>query len=332
LERPLAKDSFTSTGAKYFCHPKAMSSYLEDTGRSVIATHISPEGQCNLNCSYCSVKKRQTGFRIDFPLIQDYIEKLMGRGLKAVTITGGGEPVLYPYFNELVDWLHNEKDLQVGLITNGTLDTRIMCWDALTWIRISLNPGQAGHIYIPIEKLSPDCILGFSYILDEEPDIDMFKKIAKLADKYNVKYIRVSGNCLLKGAPYHALQHKIHDVIQKMDKRFFQQYKEHNAPMAKICHQAYFRPYLSEVDNGTVYPCDSLVLNEEVSWFDRKFQICKASKILDFLDGKIEMRFDPRTECSGCFYSDTVNMLENWRHPKRLISGDCDALIHKDFI
>ena len=53
-----AEHRFTSTGIKFWKHPDAMRSYRESTGRSVISTHISPEGRCNLTCDYCSVSHR----------------------------------------------------------------------------------------------------------------------------------------------------------------------------------------------------------------------------------------------------------------------------------
>ena len=57
-----------------------------------------------------------------------------------------------------------------------------------------------------------------------------------------------------------------------------------------MCHQSYFRPYLSEEPfhetgiPGTVYPCDSVVLNSSVTHFAQKYQLCGASDILDYID------------------------------------------------
>ena len=56
---------------------------------TVISTHISTEGACNLKCLYCSVTYRDTHSRIDMDTIKDYVTKLKTRGLKAVILTGG---------------------------------------------------------------------------------------------------------------------------------------------------------------------------------------------------------------------------------------------------
>jgi MoaA/NifB/PqqE/SkfB family radical SAM enzyme len=40
-------------------------------------------------------------------------------GLKAVTLVGSGEPLLYPYLKELLEYLHQELNLEIGIYTNG---------------------------------------------------------------------------------------------------------------------------------------------------------------------------------------------------------------------
>ena len=49
---------YTSTGIKFWRHKEQMVSYVENTGKTIISTHISPEGACNLKCEYCSVSQR----------------------------------------------------------------------------------------------------------------------------------------------------------------------------------------------------------------------------------------------------------------------------------
>ncbi len=93
--------------------------YKNNDPNTVISTHISPEGACNLKCPYCSVTYRDTHSRIPMETIKDYVTKLKTRGLKAVILTGGGEPTAYKHFNDLVRWLYKEG-LQVALISNGS--------------------------------------------------------------------------------------------------------------------------------------------------------------------------------------------------------------------
>jgi uncharacterized radical SAM superfamily Fe-S cluster-containing enzyme len=139
-EKSRYEHSFTSTGIKFWRHQEQMLNYKNGNPNSVVSTHISPEGACNLKCPYCSVTYRKNSSRIEFDVIKDYVTKLKSRGLKAVILTGGGEPTMYKYFNELIRWL-KQQDLSVALITNGT-NARLVnddVWGMFSWVRVSVN-------------------------------------------------------------------------------------------------------------------------------------------------------------------------------------------------
>ena len=325
---------FTSTGVKFWKHPDQMCSYREDTGHTIISTHISPEGSCNLNCKFCSVKKRKRHFRIELDVIKDYIDKLCSRGLKAVIVTGGGEPTLYPQFNHLIQWLC-EKGLSVALITNGwECVDRVETWNLFSWIRVSINlfPGWQNKIYVPKEKLDRICVLGCSFIYTDQSIRD-FCLVASFARMLGAEYVRVLPDCLLNQEELLLKHEEIKYILGEVsDPIFFHQFKVHGMPKARTCHQAYFRPYLSEVDGGTVYPCDSVVLNNRVEHFDKLYQICKAEQVLDFLDGKIKIDFDVQKHCMGCVFADNINMLELWkRYYTKSNTYDGD-LSHAEFV
>jgi MoaA/NifB/PqqE/SkfB family radical SAM enzyme len=329
-----AEHRYTSTGVKFWRHEDSMDSYFRGKGHSIITTHISPEGKCNLNCSYCSVKKRLRNFNIALCDIQDYIHKLCTRGLKAVIITGGGEPTIYPEFNELVEWIKYDMGLSVALITNGTLSHNVKVWDAFSWVRISINNfnNWKRKIFVPKTKIAKDCILGASLIYVGQSE-EYFKEVAKWAKNMGIKYIRVLPDCLWEQEQLIEEHNKIENLLVKIDDDlFFHQYKIHGAPNSTICHQAYFRPYLSEIDGGTIYPCDSIVLNDRAEHFDKKYQICKATDILNFLDGKIEMKFSPIDICQGCVFTENIEMLDEWKRTGINGNNYFRELEHEEFV
>jgi pyruvate-formate lyase-activating enzyme len=64
-------------------------------------------------------------------------------GVKGIVITGGGEPTLHPYFNDIVRYTISQG-IKVGVITNGTRlkESLLEC----EWVRVSLNaPDSDGH-------------------------------------------------------------------------------------------------------------------------------------------------------------------------------------------
>jgi organic radical activating enzyme len=338
---------FTSTGIKFWRHQEQMLNYRVGNPNTVISTHISPEGVCNLSCPYCSVTERDIHNRIEVDVIMDYVYQLKARGLKAVILTGGGEPTAYKEINELVQWLKSE-DLSVALITNGTLTKRLKpeTLKCFSWIRVSINAfeGWEDKIQFPYHDLNDDCVVGCSTVftpLHEKPEelydeVAYFNKCAKVADRCGAKYIRVLPNCLLPQDQLIAEHARLDEVFTKVgDTRFFHQYKLHGAPNSPTCHQAYFRPYLSEVGGGMVFPCDSVVLNDELAHFNGMYSICAAEDIGEFMDRRIQMKFDPRKACAGCVFTKNVNMLEDWVVGGNS-KGDFDLykekLVHEEFV
>jgi hypothetical protein len=343
--------SYTSTGIKFWRHFQQMYAYRSGTSDSVVSTHISPEGACNLSCPYCSVTYRDTHSRIPLEVVKQYVEDLQSRGLRAVILTGGGEPTAYKYIDDLVRWLKYDRALDVALITNGTLTNRLsmFSWKAFSWVRVSINifDGWEERIQLPLDQLSPDCVVGASMVYTAEHEatvgvgqdrMQILRSVSGLTAKLGAKYVRLLPNCLLEGRAL-MLQHRAlaKDIEELGDPRFFHQHKTHAAPCASTCHQAYFRPYLSEEkfkgngQPGTVYPCDSVVLNESNQYFAGEYQVCHASQVLDFLDGRLQMKFDPRSSCKGCVFTENVDMLERWK-----VDGDgafrAAPLEHENFV
>jgi MoaA/NifB/PqqE/SkfB family radical SAM enzyme len=357
LEEPYEKSAeehkYTSTGIKFWRHQQQMFNYKSGDPNTVISTHISPEGTCNLKCPYCSVTHRDTHSRLDLDTIKRYVLNLKKRGLKAVILTGGGEPTAYKHFNELIRWIKSEN-LSVALITNGTLTNKVDddVWALFSWIRVSINVfGKwVQKISLPTEKIDFEkTVVGCSMVYTVEHELSdeimndrvaLLQKAAIVADNCGAKYIRLLPNCLLD--QYDLLrQHKSLDntLHQIDDKRFFHQYKIHGAPQCSKCHQSYFRPYLSEEIHaltgkpGTVYPCDSVVLNDGYQHFAQEYQLCHADDILDYIDGNVKQSFDAKTRCTGCVFTENVNMLDDWVSGKINKFDDFDnELMHEEFV
>ena len=97
-----------------------------------------PTNQCNLHCTYCSCSQRDRSLEMNFARAQAVIQELSGLGCRAVTITGGGEPLCYDYISKTIQCFH-QNGIAVGLVTNGTLLNRLDrdILSLITWCRIS---------------------------------------------------------------------------------------------------------------------------------------------------------------------------------------------------
>jgi len=218
-------ESFTSTGSKFFYHQEAMQ-FMRDGKGMPITTHVMSTDICNHTCAFCSVATRE-GSVLSIDNINSYLTTLCKYGLKAVILSGGGNPILYKCpktkanFNDLVAMIY-AMGLEIGLITNGmplmTYPDGRMSWktvspetlDKCKWIRISMAGLDHSEktVYVPdIDRTKTT--LGFSYVyhdIYEEPLDKNHGKVSTMADLQtpidHVKVIRGEDRLLELGIAF----------------------------------------------------------------------------------------------------------------------------------
>jgi len=311
--------NFTSTPVKFLQHLDRLKEFQDGEIVRPITMHIMPESRCNLKCAFCSTVNRPTHERLEMSLIKETVGKLVSIGLQSVVISGGGEPTIYPQFNELLEYLYGEG-LSVGLITNGTrlskLDPELI--KQLTWIRISANTlDYTNKIEVP--EIGDKTVMGLSYIVGGDMTEDSFKKVQGFADLYDVEYVRIGVNCLLPDEELERTHQKVHQMVEDFgDKRFYHQYKKHKTP--EECYLGYFHPIL--YCDGYIYPCDSLVLNSGQARFGESFRVCHATEIIETLytEAPKETLVNCQKLCDSCVWENHNNLLINikkkTRHPE----------------
>lgn len=249
--------------------------------------------------------------------------------------TGGGEPTIHPQWDEIVSRLRL-FNLKFGLITNG-IDLEDRNLEIFDWIRISVNFPAFDRLMqqrLPEFSIKPNCTIGLSLIYTGLNKQFSISQLLHMAQLYDASYIRVLPDCLPENLreAHMEIDRWIQNHQEYNTSIFLHQLKYHGTPITDYCPQAYFRPYLSEIDGGTIFPCDSVVLNNPSGKFEKKYAICKTDKIGDFLDGKIKQKFNPNKDCKGCVFTENVNMLFDWTrgaHQFHLHTGNID---HEDFV
>ncbi len=189
-------DEFTSTGKKFWHHPEALEGLRTNKPRPVV-THVMPTDICQHTCAFCSVQTRD-GDTLKLNQIATYLGQLKELGLKAVIISGGGNPILYPEFNSMVELIVDKFNLEVGLITNGMplknyegrkswKNVTPATLDRLTWIRISLSglDHKEGEVYVPdVDPLKTT--LGFSYVYHDIYEVPEEPHHGKVSNMYDL--------------------------------------------------------------------------------------------------------------------------------------------------
>lgn len=224
-------DTYTSTGHKFFAHQEAMAKLRNGKGQPIVS-HVMLTDICNHSCAFCSVQAR-AGDSLAFNDVMDYLTILISHGLKAVILSGGGNPILYKCkktgksFNDVVSAIYG-SGLEIGLITNGAplynyaqgkYGRSRQSWkgvkpetlDKLTWIRISMSglDHPENEVYVP--DIDPDrTTLGFSYVghdIYEEPKDPYHGKVSRPLDLISGDKCR---------APELSFEDRVNELTQKI--------------------------------------------------------------------------------------------------------------------
>lgn len=205
-------------------------------GRVVPPVHvrIKPINRCNHHCWYCAYRADNLQLGSDMveadsippQKMREITEDLIAMGVKAVTFSGGGEPLLYKTLPETVERLA-QGGVRVATLTNGS-NLRGRMADAFaaygTWVRISLDAwddesyaksrgvrlGDFSRLMDNIADFAArgsTCVLGVSFIVDRDNHRHVADVCVRLKDA-GVNHVKVSGAVVSNDAAetnaYHA--------------------------------------------------------------------------------------------------------------------------------
>lgn len=311
-------DEFTSTGKKLAFHTDAMNGLRDGTPRPITA-HVMPTDVCQHHCKWCSVSER-AGDTLPLESILGFVDQLVPLGLKSVIISGGGNPILYPAFNEMVFELAS-RGIEAGLICNGMALRDFsgrQSWknvlprtlDYLTWCRISMSglDHPERTVYVP-DFDRTKTTLGFSYVYagDAERLPWLRDQISELIFKHNPRYVRLLPNCL-EVDKIEVRCDEMRAFAASIDPSVcFVQYKPPQSP--DQCFLGYVHPVLTP--SGYVFPCDSCVLNDQAGHtFAEPWRMCHWSEIGEFYRRPVKSLIDdPHQRCPGCVFSSQNRIL-----------------------
>jgi MoaA/NifB/PqqE/SkfB family radical SAM enzyme len=332
------EQSYTSTGEKLLHHEDAITD-LKNKKNHPIVLHIMPTEACNLKCVFCSVAQRGEEGKLYPDLRMDQIKYVVGvlkkKGLKAVILSGGGEPVIYPEINELIEYLY-QNGLEIGLITNGVLlkeKIKKNNIDKLTWVRVSINSlDYLEKIELP-EFNSEKTTFGMSYIWNplSEKKFEIVKnEIKKIRETNKVEYIRLLPDCNLDDDNLEEGHKKLHKLAEDLGEPYFHQYKIHQQP--EECHLGRVHPVL--YTDGMIYPCDSVVLNspKDDKRFHQGYSLCKWDEVEEFFNKEIKDSLIDTKKCPYCVFARQNKLLTEIIYTKQEIKAPEEELKHINFI
>jgi radical SAM protein with 4Fe4S-binding SPASM domain len=131
---------------KVLLHPEQISNIKIGNRPFPLTVELDLTNHCNHRCSFCvwgehiAVDKSS----LEKETIKNCIQDMRDLGTKAITFTGGGEPMIHKNFFEILPF-SKSLGLDCGLITNGSAITEKNCellLNNLKWIRLSMSGGD----------------------------------------------------------------------------------------------------------------------------------------------------------------------------------------------
>ena len=92
---------------KIFYHQETLQHLLQGERCNPLYVRIKPTNRCNHNCGYCHYRNAYLDLdqydpndEIPRKKMMQIVQDMSAMGVKAVTFSGGGEPLVYPYIEE----------------------------------------------------------------------------------------------------------------------------------------------------------------------------------------------------------------------------------------
>jgi MoaA/NifB/PqqE/SkfB family radical SAM enzyme len=200
---------------KIFSLPKEKSTILPP-----VHIRIKPTNACNQHCYYCSYradnlqlgKDMNERDKIPKEKMFEIIEDLEGMGVEAITFSGGGEPLIYPYILDTIKRIVKNRKLKFAFITNGVAlkeEISELIAEYGSWVRISIDSwdseSYSKHRKVPKEQWDQviknietfsgktrKCSLG-TYVIVDKNNVTHLFDMAKLFKEIGVHSLKISG-------------------------------------------------------------------------------------------------------------------------------------------
>ena len=256
---------------------------------------IDPVSFCNHDCPFCIYRyDRDADMNALFDLkdilplakITEILQDCADLGIKAVELTGGGEPTLHPEFPSILETVLY-LGLDLAMVTNGAwqdkhFDQSIKYLSRAEWVRFSLDAatpdthrivhasrkGDFEKACKAIEILSAsECTVGISFIV-QRGNVHEVSEIVPLAEKLGVDYVRIGG-VVFEGERIDDIELSItehiktaeivRDIVDTSDinvqddfsSRSCKTYPQYNA--GDTCYYSYLSTTIGA--DGRLYPC-----------------------------------------------------------------------------
>jgi len=249
------------------------------TGRLTSPIHIrlKPTNRCNHRCGYCCYRNKSLFLselmherdEIPHEKMEEIIADLGRMGVKAVTFSGGGEPLCYPHIVESIRGLLAQR-VKVALLTNGALlagDVAELLAEHGAWVRVSMDaadpesyarargvgPREFARVCENVRRFAGTparkCVLGLNLIVTRE-NSGSVRAFLEQAKDMGADHVKVSGavvstrpdeNTAYLAPFFEAVKQQIREAAARLSDARFSVVDKFHMPVSAL--EAYERAY-----------------------------------------------------------------------------------------
>lgn len=208
------------SGNKIFHFPDRLRDIAAGGIPPPVHIRLKPTNRCNHRCAYCCYRHpdlllgetMQERDEIPQAKMQELVEDLVEMGVRAVTFSGGGEPLCYPHIVEAASALA-DGGIKIAMLTNGSQlegEAAALLAQRATWVRVSIDAVDA-ETYARVRSIGVGafdrvcnnmrafasipgrtCVLGANLIVTHE-NCDDVLRFLQLARELGLDHVKVSG-------------------------------------------------------------------------------------------------------------------------------------------
>ena len=203
---------------KPFRFPDRLEALAAGRTGSPVHIRVKPINACNDSCWYCAYRADGLELgslmdqrdRLSDAKLAELAEDFIAMGVRAVTFSGGGEPLLHPKTAATARRLA-EGGIHVAALTNGAFlsgETAEVFSSRASWVRVSMDawdeeshiasrrskPGEFGRIMDNLAAFAArggPCELGVSFIVSEK-NAGRLHEAARLIKDAGVRHLKLS--------------------------------------------------------------------------------------------------------------------------------------------
>lgn len=270
---------------------------------------IIPTNKCNLSCSFCSCAEEDRSLEMTRSEAQLVVATLASELTYGVTITGGGEPLLYPHLGYLLELLHFEG-IKSGMVTNGLLlpkaETRYLKY--LTWCRISQGDDREEwseefqqRLAVAI-KSTPNVDWALSYVVSPEPNVDKILQLVNFASALGFTHVRLVSDLLKPDqVPMGWLKMELSPLLDRMPVPVIFQSRQ-EPEKGKDCYICYLKPVITP--DMKVYACcgAQYALAKPSKKFPEELCLGSVDDLHQIIKQDSHKPFSGAKHCVTCYY------------------------------